>query len=740
MLKKSFLSIIILCLSISFSFGQNLITIDSARSIPVGDTVTISGIITNGAELGTIRYIQDHTAGIGVYDWNLSSSLFRGDSVTLTGIMDEYNMLLEVKDVITYNVHSSGNTLPVPQIITPSQMDEDYEGEIVKIQNATFTNPGGTFSGNTNYMISSGGQQIQVRVNTASPLVGELIPTSTLDIVGIGSQFSYSNPNAGYQILLRDSADLISTQSIALTSPISVTNLTASSFDLNWTTDVVGSTEMFYGSTPALGSHLDMSATGTSHTASLTGLNAAELVYAKVFSVNGSDTAFSGMQSYITVSASSGDIKVYFTSTVDNSVSSGTNAIQLDDLMDDTLIAYIDRAQLSVDVSIYNFNNTNISNIATALNNAHNRGCVVRVVSDGSSLNLGLQGLDAAIGQINSPTSSDYGIMHNKFVVIDAEHTDPNVPIVWTGSMNFTQTGINSFANNVIILQDQSLARAYTLEFEEMYGSTGAQPSLNDAVFGPYKSNNTPHEFIIGGKRIECYFSPSDGVNEKIISTANTGDHEVFVNTMLITRSDIGYALRDLHNAGKDVKVLINNKAECSSTVVSTLENSLDTLFREFGESHILHHKLMIVDPNYTNSNPIVLTGCHNWSNSADQRNDENTLIIHDSTIANIYFQEFTKRWMLSFIGIEGAEEINGDFVLYPNPAVNFVNIEFEAGHSGNAVISIYDIKGSLKSAETFTYQAGTTNVNLPIDLESGLYLIKVDFESGSITKRLLVK
>ncbi len=53
----------------------------------------------------------------------------------------------------------------------------------------------------------------------------------------------------------------------------------------------------------------------------------------------------------------------------------------------------------------------------------------------------------------------------------------------------------------------------------------------------------------------------------------------------------------------------------------------------------------MIVDQAFPDADPLVLTGCHNWSNSADSRNDENTLIIHDSTIANIYYQEFYERF-----------------------------------------------------------------------------------------------
>jgi hypothetical protein len=60
----------------------------------------------------------------------------------------------------------------------------------------------------------------------------------------------------------------------------------------------------------------------------------------------------------------------------------------------------------------------------------------------------------------------------------------------------------------------------------------------------------------------------------------------------------------------------------------------------------MLHHKYMIVDQNAPGSDPMLFTGSHNWSAAADNENDENTLIIHDATVANIYYQQFVKRFV----------------------------------------------------------------------------------------------
>jgi len=737
-MKKLLFSATLLFLMISGNiFAQT--TIADARAMGVGATVTITGIVTNGAELGAIRHLQDSTAGLAAYSYSMSG-VNRGDEVTATGVLKDYNGLLELDPVSNFTVNSSGNPMPNPSVVTPNQFGEPYEAQILQIDNATFNSPGGTFSGNTNYDITAGGYSGEIRVNTTSPLVGQIIPTGTVTILGIMSQY-YST----YQLLIRDGNDIIPVGSINMTSPLMVYNITTSSFDLNWTTDVAGSTEIYYGYTPMLELGL-LSVPGDTndHSIQITG-PPAEIFYVRAFSVLNADTAMTATRAFATASNSSGDIKVYFNRTVDNSVSSGTDAVQLPNALDDTVIAYIYRAKYSIDMTIYNFNNQNISNISTALNNAYNNGIDVRVIYDGSANNTGINQLDPGIHVLPSPVMqvwpSDTGIMHNKFLIFDAGSTDHNDAIVWTGSTNFTDGQINTDPNNVIIIQDKSLAKAYTLEFEEMWGSTGLAPDLLNSKFGYRKEDNTPHEFIIGGNRVECYFSPSDGVNGKIIETVQGADNEFFVNTMLITRSDIGYAIRDQHNTGVFAQVLISDQGSCSSTVVGTLESSLGCNFKEFGEAGILHHKLMIVDQAYPADDPLVLTGCHNWSSSADERNDENTLIIHNQNIANQYYQEFIKRWGYAItIGVKENAIVENHFNVYPNPSNGELWLNFTNTTSQEISIEVIDITGRVMFSERQHFVPGDHKVMLSLnDLVTGIYVVKLSGKGLNEQRKIII-
>ncbi len=654
----SFIWIALLFLDIS---GQ-VIDISEARSKVVGTVVTITGVITTSGELGIIRYIQDNTASIGVYSYDFSLEASAGDSVTVTGTVKNYNNLLELDPVSSWTVHSSGHKLPDPITVTIPELNDNNEGMLVKIENVLFANGGALFSGGT-YSFLSGANSCQIYVRSGdSPLVGEIIPNQPVALIGINSQYK-----ADYQVLVRSYADIIQGSAIYLTSILTMDNISQSGFDLHWITNIAGSTELFFGNTPELElGVLSGAGNTTEHNISVGGRDPSELLYVQAFSVAGDDTARSSVSLFITQSASSGKMKVYFNRSVDTTVSQGSNAIQLYEAIDDTLISYISRAKYSVDFTIYNYNTFNISDITAALNAAYSRGVEVRIISDmNMEDNAGWDELDPGIGRIISPVENfdlGIGIMHNKFVVFDALSSDPMDPIVWTGSTNFTEGQINEDPNNVIIIQDQSLAKAYRIEFEEMFGSTGLQPDTLKARFGGTKTNNTPHEFIIGGSRVESYFSPSDGTNAKIEETIKTADYGLYVNTMIITRDFLASAIADRADAGVDAKVIVNSETESNIGNVVTILQSLGINFKDYTGTGILHNKVMIVDPFHPDADPLVLTGSHNWSSSADLRNDENSLIIHNADIANIYYQEFVERFRdAKVIGL--LPETNNDFV-----------------------------------------------------------------------------
>ena len=196
------LAISIFCLMALAIQGFSQANIAAARAMPIGSTITVHGIVTNGPELGIIRYFQDATAGIAAYSSTITG-LSRGDSIVLTGVTTNYNQLMEINPVNSFSAIAP-KPVPAPIVITPAGMKEQYEAMVIKMIDVTFANAGGVFAGNTNYNVTANGETCQVRVNAASTgangLVGQIIPASKVTVIGICSQFDYTNPNTGYQL------------------------------------------------------------------------------------------------------------------------------------------------------------------------------------------------------------------------------------------------------------------------------------------------------------------------------------------------------------------------------------------------------------------------------------------------------------------------------------------------------------------------------------------------------------
>ena len=74
--------------------NAQVVDISTARTIAQGQPVSISGIVINGGTLGPIRYIQDATGGLPVYDPSVTNNWNQGDSITVSGVMGIFNGLI----------------------------------------------------------------------------------------------------------------------------------------------------------------------------------------------------------------------------------------------------------------------------------------------------------------------------------------------------------------------------------------------------------------------------------------------------------------------------------------------------------------------------------------------------------------------------------------------------------------------------------------------------------------------
>lgn len=734
MMKKHLF--VALALLFSLAAQAQVINISTARLRDTGSVITVSGTVTNGAELGAIRYFQDKTGGMAAFGG--LDTIKRGDSIVVTGKMVTYNNLLEIQPVTSIQVIARNKPLPAPKVVLFAQLADSLEGQLVTYKNVNFALTG-NFAAAKNYDVTVGTTKTVVRSGpAASNIIGTLIPSSAVNVTGILSQFC-SAPVlgclTGYQTLLRDTAD-IEFQSIAFTEGLTATNVTTTSFTVNWQTNFAGTTLINYGTTPALGQTITVAGSSIPHVVPLTGLSPATVYYVQGESANGGATAKSPITSFVTASTSTGEMRVYFNRSVDTTFRVGT-AKALATTGQRCVSELIDRianATQTIDVAMYSSGEIAIKN---ALKAAATRGVRVRYIADKSALNA-IWADTVALGfKFEKSTNPD--LMHNKFFIFDAGSVDK----AWlsTGSMNNSTGQLYSDPNNMIMFQDQALARVYTVEFEEMWGSSTALPNAANAKYGPNKTRNTPKNVIIGGgKNVEVYFSPTDGTTAGIVGEIDNANTDLQFALLIHTANETGTAIFNAKRRNVSIRGLVDKDTASTGDEFTYLTRN-GVPIRLYNDGTIFHHKYCIIDATNPASNPTLLTGSHNWSATAETKNDENLLVIHDAAIANIYLQEFEARWKeMARVDVKELKIDGFDAVIFPNPAANETTIKLNSQTQRDVSITLLNAIGQPIETRILRNLSGETTLSYPLsNLPVGSYFMSFLVDGKMMTKAFQV-
>ncbi|MFN3873045.1 MAG: phospholipase D-like domain-containing protein [Ignavibacterium sp.] len=769
-MKKLFL--LLAFVSINFSFAQTVVPIADLRNndpngVPVdtGQVFTVTGIVTSANQFGVNGpgSIQDATAGLSIFGSGFAGQVQIGDSVTVTSTLTHFNGLtqFDFRRAGSVLVKHTSNHYFDTTIVTISDISsqqwngfEEFESRLIRLNNVTIQGTG-NFASGTNYTITdaTGTLSAGLRIdNDVTSIIGQPIPQTPVDLVGILGQFKTSAPyNTGYQLLPRFLSDIVYDNSPLVLNPVIASNILPDGFTVYFNTARNGNSQVKFGLTPSL--ELDsvvINNDTTVHVVPVSGLQEGTLYYFRAYSTNNFGTSFSSLQSVTTASANpqTGTINVYFNFPVDTTVAMTGNAATGNVNFAQKLIERINAATYSIDMAVYSF--ADLPDVANAIIAAKNRGVKVRVVYDNRTTQNSMQTLINAGIPVIKRTAGLNGIMHNKFFVFDARDTIAVNDWLWTGSWNITLNESN-WENNVVEINDPTITQAYTIEFEEMWGSNGDTPNPSNAKFGFQKSDNTPHIFNIGGREVKVYFSPSDGVMSKIVNTINTANKDIYFALYAFTRSDIASAMNNRFNVGvTDIRGLID-QVNTTGSQYSFL-NTFAEMFGNVGAT--MHHKYGLVDATQVYSNPYVITGSANWSNAASNDNDENVIIIDDIFIANQYMQEFKKRYnenggTNTFIipviisNDDRTIEIK-DFQLYqnyPNPFNPITTIRFDVARAQNLKLSVYDLLGrEVKVLFDQFAPVGLITVDFKADeLSSGLYIYRLIGENVNFSRKMML-
>jgi len=266
----------------------------------------------------------------------------------------------------------------------------------------------------------------------------------------------------------------------------------------------------------------------------------------------------------------------------------------------------------------------------------------------------GRRRLKQAGAEVHDRFISPGALGHNKFLVV----TDDDKPAaVWTGSTNWTRTGLCTQINNGLLVRNRAIADAYYAQWERLRDAGSAFPK--DLV----DENSVAKSLKAGRSSVDIWFSRTrqradleaidealagarDGVLFLMFQPGGTatlktvrGLQKSKPNLYLKGVVSTLPAAAEADEGGVDVTLLGDRRHAVGLDIVQP--EGIRTPFASWAATvtrsefitgsggvigfAIVHSKLIVIDP-FTR--PVVITGSHNFSTSASSKNDENFVIV----------------------------------------------------------------------------------------------------------------
>lgn len=334
-----------------------------------------------------------------------------------------------------------------------------------------------------------------------------------------------------------------------------------------------------------------------------------------------------------------------------------------------SLLAVAKSEGLSIYAALYELNDPELIGLLAAL------GQSCHLVLGNGSYSAGVPDVNTAAAATLAPavdlsrrmlTGGPFA--HNKFVVLCR---DGQPESVWTGSTNWSVTGLCTQSNNALHIHDQAVAQSY-LSYWQRLKAAGNQPGRTFAAAneaGAFDGAQPGTVAVAGqaavGVRAWCTALPEKaaaGGSLTVDDLVDLGEAARLIRAaehgVLFLLFQPGPAvtsllkpIEDLATAGKFVHGVIN-QPPTGDTGGATLtffnrgartDDELSVIMPAVlqapaaGESPeqrfdnvMIHSKLIVVDP--FGAAPVVMTGSHNLGRKASAENDDNLVIVTGAT------------------------------------------------------------------------------------------------------------
>jgi phosphatidylserine/phosphatidylglycerophosphate/cardiolipin synthase-like enzyme len=174
-----------------------------------------------------------------------------------------------------------------------------------------------------------------------------------------------------------------------------------------------------------------------------------------------------------------------------------------------------------------------------------------------------------------------------------------------------------------------------------MYSSATQQSRTTTITTTLYATYTTTATETVRDVEGVC-FSRAERCDDLLTGLIRGAKDRIYVAIYSFTSDRLAEALIEARRRGVDVRVVMERReangtgSEYPRLLGAGVEVRLDA------NPGLMHHKFMVID------GEIVVTGSYNWSAAAEEKNDENLIVIRDRAVAGAFEREFERIWSQS--------------------------------------------------------------------------------------------
>ncbi len=253
---------------------------------------------------------------------------------------------------------------------------------------------------------------------------------------------------------------------------------------------------------------------------------------------------------------------------------------------------------------------------------------------------------------------------HNKFAVFT--DSDGKAKTAWTGSTNWTPTGLCTQLNNGLLIRDENVAELYLEQWHRLRDAGSSFPKeLVDSNSEPKAPREDAtvwftrtrgevdldalKEIVEDAKQglLFLMFQPGGtGVLKDVLERQEKGD--ILVRGVVSELPDASdESVVDVTFVGKEKEQHRLDVIQPEGRPHAFAWWAAEATHNQFKASvgfAIVHSKVLVVDP--LSDEPVVVTGSHNFSKAASDKNDENFVVVRgDRALAEAYVVNVFSAW-----------------------------------------------------------------------------------------------